>query len=286
MFLSIIVLMLSASANAICSDGICEATENKENCCIDCGCVFGEECIENSCVQSIAFFSFGPEISLFLLILIILLAAFVIGYGLNIVKRAHKRTHEHFEKKFERPEIKQTEKIEDMEYLKSEVIDSIKKGKTIHEIKKELTCRSIHPELLDDILLEIIDSLVNKAEQGILSVDWDPRIVECVFKEVMKKHTFRKKRKKIHHKKKRKLPETVLPISAKNPESVELIFKPEGQNDIKVDKTESINKLENFVGIGLARGYSTKQIKEKLVESGWNRSEIDKLIDKIIKGKN
>ena len=102
---SIMFLFLMISVNALCGDEICEKDESSKTCCLDCGCSFGEKCQNNECIKSISFFSFSSEISLFLLILIVLLAVFVIGYGLNIVIEAHKKTEEHFEKKMEKPEL-------------------------------------------------------------------------------------------------------------------------------------------------------------------------------------
>lgn len=266
----IIFLLFSFSVNALCGDYICEKTETSDNCCIDCGCAYGEECNENTCEKSLSFFSFSPEISIFLLILIIIFGAFVIGYGFNIVLEAHKKTEEHLELK----KIQKTNKSDIREkltpgYIKEGIIDAIKQGKSVKEIKKELDCKGIDPDLADELLTEVIDTLIAKSEQGLLSVDWDPRIVECVFKEVMRKP--RHHRKRLHHQSKH--------IRYKEG-TIKTLTKPESV------KEETINEVDKYIGIALARGYSREDIKKKLVKEGWHPEEIDNILDDIIKRKH
>ncbi len=38
-------------AKPVCGNGVCEANETQENCCLDCGCPVGKECINNVCVE-------------------------------------------------------------------------------------------------------------------------------------------------------------------------------------------------------------------------------------------
>lgn len=278
--ISIILLSLMVSVNALCGDEICEPDES-ETCCLDCGCSFGKICENNECVKAISFFSFTSEISIFLLVLIVLLAVFVIGYGLNIVVAAHKKTEEHFEKKMKEPAEKKPEPKYLMtdEDIRAKIMSSIKEGKTINQIKKELHHDKVDPALADELLTEIVDSLITKAEQGLLSVDWDPRIVDYVFKEMMKKPRMHRKKRKLKHHKKQKLKtlEEVFPLKAKQ--------KPEPVKEEKPSKEKFVREVEKFIGIGLARGYSNKDIKKRLVDSGWNAEEIDKIFDKFLKRK-
>lgn len=271
LLIAIIFLVFNFSVNALCGDYICEKTETSDNCCIDCGCAYGEECINNICEKSVTFFSFSPEISIFLLIIIIIFGAFVIGYGLNIVIEAHKKTEEHLERKKNQKELKPESKNRfTLGNIKIEIIKSIKEGKSVKEIKKELNCKGIDPNLTDELIMEVIDTLIAKSEQGLLSVDWDPRIVECVFKEVMRKPTHRKK--KLHHYNKPR----------KHKELIKEIEKPKLQ---ELKKEEAITEVEKYIGIALARGYSREDITKKLTKEGWHPEEINKILDDIIKQK-
>ena len=85
-----VLIMILPLINALCGDNVCDQSE-KNTCCIDCGCSFGQQCVDNTCTNSITFFSFSPGISIFLLLIVILLATFIVGYGLNIVKKAHNK---------------------------------------------------------------------------------------------------------------------------------------------------------------------------------------------------
>jgi len=57
-FLLLVILILMISSiflgnlrvhKSLCGNKICEIGENKENCCLDCGCSIGEECKNNKC---------------------------------------------------------------------------------------------------------------------------------------------------------------------------------------------------------------------------------------------
>jgi len=249
-FIAIMFLFLLLPVNALCGDDICEKNENSESCCMDCGCVSGETCQENKCVKSVTMFSFTSEVSIFLLILIILFAAFVIGYGLNIVIAAHKKTEEHLENERRQKEEPEPVVLLTEEGIKAQIVGLIKEGKTINDIKKELRCKNVDPKVADDLLMEVIDSLVAKAEQGLLSVDWDPRIVDYVFKEIMRKPEIHHRRKGLHyHKKQKHIEEPKKIIEVKK-------IKP-----AKPTKEELVRDVEKFIGIGLARGYSKEEIK-------------------------
>lgn len=49
---------INAISTYKCGDGICEKSENKENCCLDCGCDTSFNCEENVCVKK-----YEPECS-------------------------------------------------------------------------------------------------------------------------------------------------------------------------------------------------------------------------------
>jgi len=57
----------------LCGNRICEWSETQENCCKDCGCPRGFNCIDNECIKV-----FSPKIYLFLIFLVGILAVAVI----------------------------------------------------------------------------------------------------------------------------------------------------------------------------------------------------------------
>lgn len=261
--ITVFLILLLSPAFALCGNKKCEEDENTENCCLDCGCSFGEECKDNECVPQITFFSFGSEISIFLLALIIIIGGFVIGYGMNIVRKVHKRHKEHSESspkdasnKEEEEESKREEVPPESEASKTpknpkeKILLKIKKGKTVKEIKKELKSEGVDPSLVNKLLKKVIDSLIAKAEQGLLSVEWDPQIINQVFEEIMKKPDVEVKEKSLHYPEK---PKRVDPATA----------------------------VEKYIGIALARGYPIKRIKKKLMNVGWSKEKVDKLLRKV-----
>lgn len=249
-----VFLLMFSLADGICGDGICEANENSENCCIDCGCGFGEICENNTCVQKISFFSFSTEISLFLLIIIFLFAGFVISYGLNIVRKAHKKTKRHF-KKIE--ECNSNIDLLTTNDIETKIIDYIKKGKTIKEVRKILQEKGISKKLLDKLIIEVLEKLVSDAEQNMLELKWNPYLINSVFKEIMglPKELRKKEKEKIEKK-------------------IKKIKKPTLKDILKNVKNSKSNELKNYIGISLARGYSPSKIKENLLKAGWDEKDI------------
>ena len=129
--ISIILIMILPLINALCGDTVCDKNE-KNTCCIDCGCSFGQQCIDNTCVNSITFFSFSPEISIFLLLIIILLATFIVGYGLNIIKKAHNKYNKFsISPKHEKPRLDKLNKVD----IEKRIIEYIKQGKSLRYMR-------------------------------------------------------------------------------------------------------------------------------------------------------
>ena len=257
-----ILLLSFSSVSALCGDFECDISENSENCCIDCGCGFGENCENNECVEGISFFSFSSEVSMFLLAIIIIFGAFVIGYGFNLIRKAHKKTNKHFKKKEECNSNLDLLTTSDIEH---KIVDYIKKGKSLKEIKQMLEKKGVSPKLIEDLILEVVDSLVSKSEQDMLQIKWDPQLISSVFKEVMgmpkelREHKKREKKIKNHLKK------------------LDL------RKIIKNARKQQNNSLENYIGIAFARGYSTEQIKKSLVKVGWDEKDVDIALENLFK---
>ena len=258
-----ILLLIFPLTSALCGDHMCEKNENSENCCVDCGCSFAQTCEKNECVPAIALFSFSSEISIFLLAIIIIFAIFVIGYGIKIIRNAHNKTNIYYSKKKE-----DISNILTDDGIENSILDYIKKGKTIKQIKKELEKKGISSEVLDELILDVVDSLIEKAEQGLLSIKWNPQLIENVFQEVMRKYRTKPKRNKLryHRLNLKKLIKQIPKTKTRTQEPI-----------------KHLDVLEKYIGIAIARGYSNDKISEKLVEVGWPKDKIEKLLEKVSK---